>query len=97
MKRKKVAIVLAFLMIVFFAFSVFFIAHEADHECIGEECPICEQIVICEKTLEELGSGIIAITIIIATVFGGVYKLLCFDENRAKKDSLVSLKIEMLN
>ena len=97
MKRKKVATILAVLLIVFFVFSIFFIAHEADHDCTGENCPICEQIVICEKTLEELGSGIITIIIIIATVFGGVYKLLCFDENRAKKDSLVSLKIEMLN
>ena len=97
MKRNKVATILAVLLIVFFVVSIFFIAHESDHECIGEDCPICEQIVICEKTIEEFGTGLITIILILATVFGGVYKLLSLGDNRTKNESLVSLKIEMLN
>ncbi len=97
MKRNKVATILAVLLIVFFVVSIFFVAHESDHECIGEDCPICEQIVICENTIQELGTGIITIIIILATVFGGVYKLLSLADNRTKNESLVSLKIEMLN
>lgn len=49
MKKQCLAIVLALTLIVIFALSLFFIVHEASHDCSGEDCPICEQIAICEK------------------------------------------------
>lgn len=97
MKRKKVATILAVLLVIFFAFFVLFITHEADHDCTGEDCYICKQITICEKTIEELGAGIIKVIIVSATIFGCVYKLLFGENNKIKSESLVALKIEMLN
>ena len=39
------------LMLVFVLFSVFFIAHEAHHDCTGEDCPVCAAIRLCERIL----------------------------------------------
>ena len=39
------------LMLVFVLFSVFFIAHEAHHDCTGEDCPVCAASRLCERIL----------------------------------------------
>ena len=41
------------LILIITVISVFYIAEEIDHDCHGEECPICECIHICESTLHE--------------------------------------------
>ena len=33
-------------------FSAAFIAAEADHDCAGENCPICAQIAVCQNILK---------------------------------------------
>ncbi len=38
--------------------SVYFMAEHADHDCSGEDCPICVCIHQCEGMLRSLGSGI---------------------------------------
>ena len=97
MKRKNLAIVLAIVMIAFFVCSILFIAHESDHDCSGEDCPICEEISVLEKAIEELGTGVIAVTITCAIIFRFVDKLLFKNKNQEKNESLVSLKVEILN
>ena len=41
-------------------FSAFFLALEADHDCAGDDCPICACILLCEKTLRVVGGGFAA-------------------------------------
>ncbi len=96
MKRKSLAIVLSIVLIVFFVCSILFIAQEADHDCSGEDCPICEEIKVLEKAIEELGTGMIAVIITCAIIFGFVDKLFFNNNNKEKNESLVSLKIEIL-
>ena len=96
MKRKSLAVVLSIVLLAFFVCSIFFIAHEADHDCVGEDCPICEEITILEKAIEELGTGVIAVLIACAIIFAFVDKLFLQHNNRTKDESLVSLKIEIL-
>ena len=38
-------------------FSSFFIAVEADHDCTGEDCPICAVVHQCENTLRSVSGG----------------------------------------
>lgn len=96
MKRKSLAIILSIVLLAFFVCSIFFIAHEAEHDCIGEDCPICEEITILEKAIEELGTGVIAVMIACAIIFAFVDKLSLHQSNSTKDESLVSLKIEIL-
>ena len=38
-------------------FSAFFIMSHADHDCIGEDCPVCACIQQCENLLHGMGDG----------------------------------------
>lgn len=96
MKRKSLAVVFSIVLFAFFVCSIFFIAHEAGHDCVGEDCPICEEITVLEKAIEELGTGVIAVIITCSIVFAFVDKLSLRNNNKTKNESLVSLKIEIL-
>ena len=54
---KAAAIVMIAAVLLFLLVSTFFIAYEADHECTGEDCPVCALIQIVENNLRQLGSG----------------------------------------
>lgn len=59
-KRNKlrIAAILLILAVLFFVlFSVFFIVHEADHDCSGDDCPVCMLIQIYEDNIRQVGSG----------------------------------------
>ena len=53
-KLNKVRIALAVLLLVFSIFSVINIALERNHECSGENCPICFVISTVEQNLKLL-------------------------------------------
>jgi len=40
------------------ALSAAYLAHEADHECHGDHCPICFQIQHCIANFQLIGSGL---------------------------------------
>ena len=48
-------------LLLFFAllFSVHLVAAETDHDCTGEDCPICAVIHQCENTLRSLDPGFV--------------------------------------
>ena len=39
------------------AFSSVFLAAEADHDCQGHDCPICEEMQACVANLQLVGSS----------------------------------------
>lgn len=54
---RTTAILMIFVVLMFLMLSVFFIAHEADHDCTGEDCPVCALIQMCEDSLRHLVNG----------------------------------------
>ena len=42
------------------AVSAAFIIHEADHDCTGENCPVCRMIAVNINLLRTLGLSVIA-------------------------------------
>lgn len=57
-KKKRVfsmAISILFLFVTFV--SLFYIVKEENHNCTGEDCPICATIHQAEQTLRDLGAG----------------------------------------
>ena len=62
MTKKKRIISLVVAVAVFFVmlYSALYIAAEANHDCVGENCPICYQISVCENILKNLSLTVCA-------------------------------------
>lgn len=61
-KRERiVAAVLAALAVLVMLSSAFFIVAHAEHDCEGEDCPICEQLCACVKSFQRF-----TITVLVA-------------------------------
>lgn len=56
-KHRALAFLACATILIVTLFSVLFIVREADHDCIGEGCPICVCIRNAEHTLKQLGMG----------------------------------------
>lgn len=64
-KRILAAVLTALVLVVMLSSSLFIIEH-ADHDCTGEDCPICQQIYLCTQTLKTLSIAVIAATVFFA-------------------------------
>ena len=42
----------------FQVFSAAYLAHEADHDCCGDGCPVCVQLQQCVENFQLTGSGL---------------------------------------
>ncbi len=58
--KRMITGVMVLMMLATMLFSAFFIAEEADHDCTGEDCPICTLVEQCENTLRGFGGGILS-------------------------------------
>lgn len=57
-KLKRIAAgIIGVVMLIIVLSSAFLIAAEADHDCTGEDCPICACIQQCENILHGFGDG----------------------------------------
>ncbi len=54
------ALILCIGMALVLAVSAAFIIHEADHDCSGEDCPVCRMIAVNINLLRTLGLAVIA-------------------------------------
>lgn len=65
MKKQLLTLILCVCFIIASCLSSIYITAHADHECHGEDCPICAQIKTAQKRLRELTNvtlmGIIAL------------------------------------
>ncbi len=94
--KKSIAIVLVLLMLASILFSYYFIIENEHHDCIGESCPICLQI---EEAIQFMQSikyvPILAFIMVVQCLF------IKWIPNKADqvylKDTLISLKVELLN
>ena len=82
-----------FIFICYICFS-FYIVKEENHNCTGEDCPICTNIHQAEQTLRNLGTG----TVIHATVNPVPFMLVLAIAGQAfvvSNTSLVSQKLRL--
>ncbi len=91
---KKKAICLVLLTMVFTLFTYIYVATELEHDCVGEDCPICEMVLQCQQTLQQLGVGVIPLVTGMAFFFQEMRSTI--SELREKRSStLVSAKVRM--
>ncbi len=67
-KSKIFAVVIAFFLLFSVILSSAFLAKEAGHNCSDKNCPICSCIAQCQRTLQEIGSGLVLVAIQVSFV-----------------------------
>lgn len=88
--------IMGLMMLVLIAFSAFYIAAEADHDCSGEDCLICACIHQCENTLRGIGNGTaVKSAVVVAIVF--ILLAAAFVIPPELQDTLVSKKVRLNN
>lgn len=94
-KLNKVRIALAVLLLVFSIFSVINIALERNHECSGENCPICFVISTAEQNLKLL--SLIAVFAATSPLFIALNKSVLISSKipLIKSNTLISQKIRI--
>ena len=60
--RRLLAAVGVALLLGFPVLSAVYVTHEADHDCCGDDCPICVQLQQCVANFHLTGSGLEADT-----------------------------------
>ena len=96
MTKKKRIISLVVAIAVFFVmlYSALYIAAEANHDCVGENCPICYQISVCENTLKNLSLAVCAVAFAAAFTYTLCRSIsACADVTPSY--TLVSLKVKL--
>lgn len=88
--------VMGLMMLVIVLFSAFYIAAEADHDCTGEDCPICACIGQCENMLRGTGDGTAAqlsagIPVLFILLFAALFV------SELSRETPVSVKVRLNN
>ena len=95
-KTRIIAVITAIIVLLAVLSSAAFIAAEADHDCTGEHCPVCQQISICENTLKQLSLAVVALAI--TAGLGYIYCSLAPIAIRAEgRITLITLKVKLSN
>ena len=84
------------MMLVIVLFSSFYIAAEADHDCIGEDCLICACIQQCEDTLRGMANGTSSRPAFVAPVML-LFLAAAFVISSVSSNTLVSQKVRLDN
>ncbi len=94
--RRLAAWLLAVLVLFAVAASLFVVAQEADHNCMGEDCAVCAVIALCRNTLQALFGVLIAAAALFACLrfTAPVLLPICASFYR---ETPVILKVKLLN
>ena len=95
-KKRLAGVILAALILFALMTSLLIIIHEADHDCTGENCPVCAVISVCQNTLKTLG-GIPGAAALAFACFCFTASVIAFSRIISYKETPVSLKVKLLN
>lgn len=94
--KKRILTAVTMFMIVFVViYASFYIAYETEHECTGDDCPICSQIEIYESTLKNIASAVVAVAAVVFVYGSCVQVSRCAEIISAR--TLVSLCVKLSN
>lgn len=95
--KKRILTAVTMFMIVFVViYASFYIAYETEHECTGDDCPVCCQIEMYECTLKNIASAAAAAVLAVVFVYGSCVQVArCAEVISAR--TLVSLFVKLSN
>lgn len=95
-KNKIIAIFLSMIILLTIFMSYQLIIYEADHDCTGNNCPVCQEIEQAINFINEV--KVIPLATLAMIVFE-ICRNLCklSIDSRNFSNTLVSLKVELLN
>ena len=94
--RRVFTIALAALVLFAILASFLVILGETDHDCTGEDCPICAAVAACWKTLERLAKLLAVVAVCAVAVLATVCGAPAFCRF-LRKTTPVSLSVKLLN
>jgi len=89
------ALMLCIALALVLAVSTAFIVHEADHDCSGEDCPVCRTIAVNIRLLSSLGLAVIALMVRFFLLSGQTVRFRRDQHARFFSGTLVSWKIRL--
>ncbi len=91
---KKFCTVISILLIASFMLSSLYIIAEADHDCVGEGCHICQAVSVC---LNAVSSVLLILAGLITTLLLKKTASFCAfsDVATAYKNNLIKLKVKL--
>ena len=97
MKAKRlIALSISLLLVFVMLASQFFVVFEAEHDCSGEDCPVCRFLAIVENTLKKFTLAIWPMVALLLARAPIVKLQSSLGEALCKKDP-VSLKVKLSN
>ncbi len=94
--KKAIAIVLCLAILVLPILAEIYVVENVEHTCVGEECPICMELHMAIQIFNNLALGVVMLCTI-ALVIGLFIIVLSKMYQVIVKDTLISLKVELLN
>jgi len=94
--RRILFILLSILFVLTVVFALSSTVAEADHECLGEGCPVCAEIDACEDLLKTAAIAADTVAVTEAVRKFGIVALHTFT-GRVENTTLISLKVKLSN
>lgn len=95
-KNKIMALILAIAVLLTMMLSVVVITHEANHDCVGSDCQVCQCIHSVKESLRTIFAGASALAFANALTYVSYTFIYCFAQCLSQS-TLVTLKVELLN
>ncbi len=96
MNRKQLGVLLLSVgLVIMLAASSALIIHEADHDCTGEDCPVCQAIAVGRGLLRALGMAMLLLWVFFILRQNHHVRPFSRQYSRFFPHTLVSLKIRL--
>ena len=93
--KRIIAVILVVTLVLTIVFAEAFIVAEAEHDCVGEGCPICEKIAVFQAVIGAYAVALLLITAVKMQLFISGFKHLLY--LRIICNNPIKLRVKLLN
>ena len=93
-RTKITALLMSLALLIAVLLSAFYIADETNHSCIGDHCPICHEMELCETVLTSIGTAFFTA---LSICFGVQFLRITADvfSSFLPSETLITLKVKL--